>query len=104
MSSQVNHDVETSPSPTGFDRIFRDRNGQIVIGQPPNLPLGVALTATILSALLPAGTLQTAMDLVGFGTWFTWAWLELFDGVNYFRRALGLVTLVGILTLRLTAG
>ncbi len=101
MNQPVDHSL--SPSPTGFDRIFRDRNGQIVIGQPPNLPLGVALTATILAAILPESTLQTAVDLVGFGAWFTWAWQELFEGVNYFRRALGLVTLIGILALRLTA-
>ena len=102
----MNQPVDHAPSPdlTGFDRIFRDRNGQIVIGQPPNLPLGVALTATLLSAILPDNGLQAAVELVSFGAWFTWGWLELFDGVNYFRRALGLVTLVGILTLKLSVG
>jgi len=31
---------------------------------------------------------------------FTWAWQELFEGVNYFRRALGLVVLIGCIASR----
>jgi hypothetical protein len=32
---------------------------------------------------------------------FTWAWQELFQGVNYFRRSLGLVVLLGAIASRL---
>jgi hypothetical protein len=96
--------LDYAPSPTVFDRIFRNSQGQIVIAQPPNLPVLVAVAATILQALLPSGTLQTLVDWIGFGAWFTWAWQELFEGVNYFRRGLGLVALIGLLGLRLTLG
>jgi len=70
----------------------------------PNLPLLVGLAATSLQLILPSSDLKTAIDLVAFGALFTWAWQEIFKGVNYFRRALGLVVLVGILALKLHVG
>ncbi|PZU93571.1 MAG: hypothetical protein DCF32_23225 [Leptolyngbya sp.] len=88
-------------APTLFDRIFRDGEGNIVIGQPPNLLILVAVGATVLQTVLSAGTFQATAELVAFGAWFAWAWQELFEGVNYFRRALGLVALIGLLVLRL---
>jgi len=58
------------------------------------------LAATSLQLILPNGDLKTGVDLVAFGALFTWAWQEMFEGVNYFRRALGLVVLVGMLALK----
>ncbi|MBD1937126.1 hypothetical protein [Microcoleus sp. FACHB-68] len=103
MSSQLNPDSAELKvqGTTLFDRTFRDSEGNIVIAQMPNLPLLVGLAATLLQPVLPGGNLQTGFDLVAFGALFTWAWQELFDGVNYFRQALGLVVLVGMIALRL---
>lgn len=103
MSSQLNHDSEElkAQGSTLLERTFRDSSGKIVIAQTPNLPLLVGLTATLFQFILPSGNLQTGFDLVGFGALFTWAWQELFEGVNYFRRALGLVGLAVIIMLRL---
>ena len=103
MSSQLNRDSEELKvqGTTLFDRTFRDSEGKIVIAQMPNLPLLVGLGASLLQLVLPSGNLQTGFDLVGFGALFTWAWQELFDGVNYFRRALGLVVLGSMIALRL---
>lgn len=92
------------PQTSWLDRIFRDRDGNIVIGQMPNPPLSVAVAASLLRVFLPDGDLQTAIDLIAFGCWFTWAWQELFEGVNYFRRAIGLGVLVSIIFLRLSRG
>lgn len=106
MSSQLKPNLEKVKDQrrTLFDRTFRDQKGNIVIAQMPNLPLLVGLAASLLQLLLPSSNLQTGIGLVGFGALFTWAWQELFDGVNYFRRALGLVVLVGLIALRLHAG
>lgn len=106
MPSQLNRDLEIPDvkEPTLFDRTFRDSSGQIVIAQMPNLPILVWLAATLLQLILPNGTIQTALDLVAFGTLFTWAWQELFEGVNYFRRAIGLIVLVSSIALRLNLG
>jgi hypothetical protein len=103
MASQLNRNSEQleNKASTLFDRTFRDREGKIVIAQMPNLPLLVWLAATLLDLLLPSGKLHAGIDLVAFGALFTWAWQELFEGVNYFRRALGLVVLVGMIALKL---
>jgi hypothetical protein len=87
---------------TLFDKTFRDSEGNIVIAQPPNLPLLVGLTATALKLIIKNGNIHTGIDAVAFGSLFTWAWLELFEGVNYFRRALGLVVLIGVIASRLS--
>lgn len=83
-----------------LDKTFRDSEGNIVIAQPPNLPILVGITATLLNLVVTSGNIHTVLDAVGFGSLFTWAWLELFDGVNYFRRALGLLALVGLIASR----
>lgn len=102
MTSQLNREAEVeAKTTTVFDRTFRDSEGKIVIAQPPNLPLLVGIAATGLEFLLSSGKLQTGVDLVAFGALFTWAWQEIFEGVNYFRRSLGLLGLVGLLALRL---
>ena len=103
MTSQLNRDLEkqNAKEPTLFDRIFRDSEGNIVIAQMPNLPLLVGLAATLLHFVLPISNVQTTSGLVGFGALFTWAWQELFEGVNYFRRSLGLIGLVSLIVLGL---
>jgi hypothetical protein len=103
MTSQLNRDLEKAEAKqaTLFDRTFRDSEGNIVIAQMPNLPILLGLAATLLQFVLPSGRLQTTFALVAFGTLFTWAWQELFEGVNYFRRSLGLIGLVSLIALGL---
>ncbi|MEG3900179.1 MULTISPECIES: hypothetical protein [unclassified Microcoleus] len=86
---------------TLFDRTFRDSEGKIVIAQTPNLPLIVGIVASLLKLIVPTGEINLALDIVAFGSLFTWAWEELFQGVNYFRRALGLIALVGLIAWKL---
>ncbi len=85
---------------TLFDKIFRDSNGEIVIAQMPNLPIIVWIAASLLKLIFPTGEINTGLDLLAFGSLFTWAWLELFQGVNYFRRTLGLVVFIGLMASR----
>ncbi|MBD2627940.1 hypothetical protein [Trichormus variabilis] len=82
---------------TLFDQVFRDSEGKIVIAQMPNLPLIVGIVASLLKILFTTGKINLGLDLLAFGSLFTWAWEELFQGVNYFRRALGLLVLVGLM-------
>jgi len=96
MSSESNQSLESKEA-TLFDRTFRDSEGNIVIAQPPNLPVLAGVAAAILQSVLPAGQLQIAAELLAFGALFTWAWQELFDGVNYFRRTLGLIGLAALM-------
>lgn len=99
-SDTTQNTLENTPensNRTLFDRIFRDRNGNIVIAQFPNLPILVWLVATILQRLTPNGNINRGLEAIAFGSLFTWAWLELFQGVNYFRRSLGFVVLTIII-------
>jgi hypothetical protein len=84
-----------------FDRTFRDSEGKIVLAQTPNLPLLVWGAASLLQFLVTSGKFHTGLELIAFGSLFTWAWQELFEGVNYFRRALGLVVLIVMLWFKL---
>ena len=82
---------------TFLDKTFRDSDGKIVIAQMPNLPLIVWIVTSILALIFTTGKINTVLDVVANGSLFTWAWLELFQGVNYFRRALGLFVLIGFI-------
>lgn len=86
---------------TLLNRTFRDSDGNIVIAQMPNLPLIVWIAATLLNLIPTTGNIHTGLDALAFGSLFTWAWQELFQGVNYFRRLLGLFVLLGAIASRL---
>ncbi|GAA6618963.1 hypothetical protein [Scytonema sp. NUACC26] len=82
---------------TLFDKIFRDSNGKIVIAQMPNPPIIVWVVASLLKLIFPTGEINLVLDWVAFGSLFIWACLELFQGVNYFRRTLGFIVLIGVI-------
>ncbi len=86
---------------TLFNRTFRDSDGNIVLAQMPNLPILVWLAATLLNLIPTTSNIHIGLDALAFGSLFTWAWLELFQGVNYFRRALGFIVLLGAIASRL---
>lgn len=86
---------------TLFEKTFRDDDGKIVLAQWPNLPILVWLVAAGLKLLPISGNLRAGVSAVAYGSLFTWAWMELFQGVNYFRRSLGLVVLVWIVASKL---
>lgn len=77
-------------NPTG---LFRDRDGRIVLMQAPNLPL-IVWFVFLLAERFTSGAVAAVASLVSFGALFTWAWLEIFDGVTPFRRLLGLGVMV----------
>ncbi|MEA5601930.1 hypothetical protein [Nostoc sp. UHCC 0252] len=85
---------------TLVDKIFRDSEGNIVIAEPPNLPLIIWIVTSLLALILTTGKINTLLDILANGSLFTWAWLELFQGVNYFRRALGLLALIGLIAFK----
>ena len=82
---------------TLFDKVFRDREGEIVLAQMPNLPIIVWVVASLLKLFFTTGKISIGLEAIAFGSLFTWAWEELFQGINYFRRALGLIILVTLL-------
>lgn len=79
-----------------FLDFFKDKKGRIVLFQAPNLPLIGWFLFTILNLSWSNNqpTTQYLFGMLSFGFVFTWAWLEITSGVNYFRRALGLLVLI----------
>ena len=82
---------------TLFNKVFRDSEGKIVLAQMPNLPLIVWIVASLLKLIFTTGKISIGLEVLAFGSLFTWAWEELFQGVNYFRRALGILVLVSLI-------
>lgn len=80
-----------------MQRFFRDSQGKIIIVQKPNLPLIVWFVSFVVARLpLHAMVLQLA-GTISFGALFTWAWMEIFSGVNMWRRLLGSVVMAWLL-------
>lgn len=79
-----------------IDKCFRDKSGDVVLAQWPNVPVIVGVVALVLAWAF-GGLLEFIALMVAFGAWFTWAWLEVFQGVNYFRRGLGVLGFVILL-------
>ena len=79
-----------------WHNFFKDKDGRVVIFQTPNAPLIGWFIFSILNLLW---TIRHPKEIylfhmLSFGFIFTWAWLEITSGVNYFRRTLGLIVLI----------
>ena len=81
---------------SAVSRFFRNpQTGQVVVVQPPNLPLWIWIAATAVRRIFsPDGAFGAALTIVGTGALAVWALLELARGDSPFRRVLGGVVLV----------
>jgi hypothetical protein len=79
---------------SSLDRFFQDDKGNVVIIHPPNIPITVWAISSILKLVVDNGNLYGNLDAISFGAIFVWSLMELFQGVNTFRRILGLVVLI----------
>ncbi|MCM1982075.1 hypothetical protein [Lyngbya confervoides] len=79
-----------------FDTLFRDDQGNIVIGQPPNASLLTWIGASLLQWVFPQEPLHSLMKIVALAAILLWATQELLTGVNYFRRGLGGLVLISV--------
>ena len=77
-----------------LERFWRDKNGRIVIWQTPNLLLIGWAVLTFISLLVSSKSVADFFSWAGVICLVVWALLEIFKGVNYFRRLLGLVVAV----------
>ena len=69
--------------------IFKDKYGKTVIAQKPNLPIFIAAIAWTISKLANEGEFQQFTSLVSNTSLIYWSYLEIFSGVNKFRKILG---------------
>lgn len=78
--------------------LFEDKTRRVVYGQLPNLPIIVWVVSKIFLLVQWTAPAQALFEAIAFGALFTWAWLEIFDGVNWFRRILGVIVMAFLLS------
>ena len=75
-----------------MDHFFRAKDNRIVLWQMPNLPI-IGWVVFLCASKLTEGSAHTVLSVVSTAFLVIWALLEVFGGVNYFRRTLGVVVL-----------
>ncbi|MES2971342.1 MAG: hypothetical protein V4702_03415 [Patescibacteria group bacterium] len=80
-----------------WDKAWNDEDGRLTIWQTPNIPLITWLLASVGLRLFRNGTLHALLDVVAFGSIFTWSYLEIRLGTSYFRKILGLTVMAAII-------
>ena len=72
---------------------FKDERGHAVIWQWPKIPLSGWIIFKVLALLFSQGRLKSGFEHLSTAFLFAWAFLEITDGVNYFRKSLGLIVM-----------
>lgn len=80
-----------------YQKLFLDKNGKIVLAQKPNLPLYGWLVFFVLSKLTDVQPYQNYFSWLSATLLMIWAILELVSGVNYFRRLIGVLVIIGLI-------
>ena len=73
------------------DRLIKDDQGKTTIFQAPNLPITIWGVLRLVNLLHFSATVHHDLQLSSTLVLLYWALLELMSGVNYLRKALGLV-------------
>ena len=72
-----------------IQNIFKDKTGKIIIGQWPNWPIWLTLAFYILR-FIPNRLIQSVSSLGVNLTLLYWSYLEITEGVNTFRKLIGI--------------
>lgn len=80
-----------------IEKIFITKTGNIVILQRPNLPISAWIIAKIAEHITHEPVIKEGLAQTSVAFLLIWSVLELLQGVNYFRRILGLFILLGII-------
>lgn len=75
-----------------WDRTWKDKNGRVVLWQTPNAWLIAWAAITTLSLFFTRGTADILSGIAS-AALIVWSLLEIFKGVNYYRRVLGIAVL-----------
>jgi hypothetical protein len=88
----TDHATQNSTKPS----FFRNSAGKIVTIQRPNGPLMVWIILEAISVAVHRQPLKKDIGLVSMASLAVFAYLEITDGVNYFRRLLGLAVMIAV--------
>jgi len=79
-----------------WDRIWHNKEGDVVIWQRPNIPM-IAWVVLTLVSIFTNGTISNVIWYLAAASLAIWALMEIVWGANYFRRFLGAVVVLFIL-------
>jgi hypothetical protein len=94
LTARATAQARRAPDRSLWDKIWRDRGGNTVVYQTPNAWIIAWAVLDVVAIFAPSKQIASVAWDVGSGALIVWALLELFRGVNYFRRALGLLVLL----------
>jgi hypothetical protein len=75
-----------------WDKTWKDKNGRVVMWQTPNIWLISWAVLTTIS-LFFTGHTADGLSATASATLIIWSLLEIFRGINYYRRVLGVAVL-----------
>ncbi len=76
-----------------WDKFWKDKNGNVVVYQHPNfLLIGWVILASV--SLFVGSKLADIIWNISLAVLAAWSLLEIFKGVNYFRRLVGAIVLL----------
>lgn len=80
-----------------WEKFWKDEEGNVVIYQRPNIWLIIWVVLTLCSLFVPYGMPETVFWWGSLAALTVWCGLEVFRGVNYFRRLLGVFVFLLVL-------
>lgn len=81
-----------------MNSFFRDAKGRVVIVQAPNRWVYIAVLGYVaMRSFEDSGHIDVIGFILYYGGGFYWAWLEITQGVNKWRKSLGLIVAVILL-------
>lgn len=76
-----------------YKKLFFDKNDRFVVAQFPNVPIIVWAVTVVLNKVIEHQAASGIIFVIGTISLTVWALLELYSGVNVFRKILGWVVL-----------
>jgi hypothetical protein len=86
---------------TFSQKFWEDKQGHFVVWQMPNVWLWTWAITLFLSWFAPYGFFQKTLGWVSLIALVIWAFREAVNGVNYFRRSIGVLVLVLLILVRI---
>jgi hypothetical protein len=76
------------------EKFWDDKQGNFVVWQKPNIWLWTWIVTLVIGWFIPYGGFEKFVGLISLIALAIWAILEVYSGVNYFRRTLGVLVLL----------
>ena len=80
------------------DWLLKDKHGKVAVMQAPNIPLWGFIICRLLGLFIKQHTLHHGLQQLGTAFIFLWAYLEITSGYSNFRKILGAIVMLLIVS------